>query len=355
MKEKANISPGLSICIPTYNRKNFLEKLITQLEQLIISKNLDIEVCVSDNYSDDGTWEFLKEVASKHPAFIIQQQDRNKGGDRNQIAVANLASSKWILVMGDDDLIVEANLINLLEELPSLEKYDFVLLNTKISAERNLINLDHGVLTSSQLKKNLKKSASEYGFIGSHLMSQKVVVEKNKRNFKDMKAWSGFSTFIYSSTQAEVFFYSKPIVWQDANGQALTWQPNHWFQLSLRMLQILINSSKESRDLSFSKDIITGNLFSINFFKIFYASFLYKEHETLAVINSEEYIDVASVMPPHTRFIHKILCSMIFRIPTRAHHFFIQKILKKDLEKYMFNGEVDQRDGIKDYPDMLNK
>ena len=255
MKEKANISPGLSICIPTYNRKNYLEKLITQLVQLIISKNLDIEVCVSDNYSEDGTWEFLKEVASKHPAFIIQQQDRNIGSDRNQIAVANLASSKWILVMGDDDLLVEANLINLLEELPSLEKYDFILLNTKISEEQNLINLDHGVLTPSQLKKNLKKSTTEYGFIGSHLMSRKVVAEKSRRNYKDLRSWSGFATFIYSSTLTDIYFYSKPIVWQSANGQALTWQYTHWFQLTLRMLQVLIDSSKESRDLSFSKDI----------------------------------------------------------------------------------------------------
>ena len=355
MKEKANISPGLSICIPTYNRKNYLEKLITQLVQLIISKNLDIEICVSDNCSEDGTWEFLKEIAVKHPAFIIHQQDRNIGADRNHIAVANLAASKWILVMGDDDLIVEANLINLLEELPSLEKYDFVLLNTKISAEQNLFNLDHGVLTYSQLKKSLKKSTTEYGFIGSHLMSKKVAVEKNKRDLKDMKAWSGFSTFIYSSTQAEIYFYSKPIVWQNGGGAALTWQYTHWFQLSLRMLQVLINSSKESRDLSFSKDIITGNLFSINFFRNFYASFLYKEHETFAVINGEQYIDVASLMPPHARFIHKILCNMIFRIPTGAHHFFVQKILKKDLEKFMDNGEVDEKDGIKHNPDLLEK
>jgi glycosyltransferase involved in cell wall biosynthesis len=355
MKEKVNTSPGLSICIPTCNRKHFLENLIAQLAKLIISKNLDIEVCVSDNYSEDGTWEFLKEIAAKHPSFIIQQQDRNIGADRNQIAVANLASSKWILVMGDDDLVVETNLINLLEELPSLEKYDFILLNTKISAEQNLINLDHGVLTSSQLKKNLKKSTSEYGFIGSHLMSRKVVAEKSKRNYKDLRGWSGFATFIYSSTLAEIYFYSKPIVWQDANGQAMTWQYTHWFQLTLRMLQVLIDSSKESRDLSFSKEIITGNLFSINFFRNFYASFLYKEHETFAVINGEEYIDVASLMPPHTRFIHKILCSMIFRIPTRAHHFFVQKILKKDLEKYIFNGEIDQRDGIKNDPDILVK
>ena len=73
------------------------------------------------------------------------------------------------------------------------------------------------------------------------------------------------------------------------------------------------------------------------------------------MINGEEYLDVASLMPPHSRFIHKILCSMIFRIPTRAHHFFVQKILKKDLEKYIFNGEIDQRDGIKNDPDILVK
>jgi len=355
MVQKTNkSSPLLSVCIPTFNRRDFLETLITQLIHLIEIRCLNIEVCVSDNYSDDGTWEFLKKLSAKYSQFTIKKQSQNIGGANNQLAVTDLASSEWILLVGDDDIFIEENLIDLLKELPNLETYDFILLNTKISDDKNLINLDHGHVKNEKLKESLKKSIFEYGFMGSHLMSKKVASEKDKRYQEASRSWPGFSTFVYNAVQSEVYFHSKPIVWQDANGQAMTWQPNHWFQLSLRMLQVLIDSSKKSKDLHFSKDIVFGNIFSIIFFKNYYSSLLYKKEETYKIINSEEYLNVLSHLPIHISFMHKAICCIILWIPKFIHHFFVIKVLNKDIEKYIFTGSVDERDGVSKDPKVLN-
>ena len=354
VKKKNKSSPLLSICIPTFNRKDFLETLITQLVHIINNHHLDIEVCISDNHSDDGTWEFLEELSFEYPQFSITQQDQNIGGDKNQLAVARLASAEWILIVGDDDIFMEENLIELLKELPNLGTYDFILLNTKISDNKNLISLDHGHVNSDNLKDSLKNSIFEYGFMGSHLMSKKVASEKNNRDYKELRSWSGFSTFIYSAAQSEIYFHSKPVIWQDANGQAMTWQPTHWFQLSLRMLQVLIDSSKRSKDTHFSKDIVAGNIFSIIFFKNYYSSFLYKKEETFNVIRSEEYLNVLSHLPMYIRLMHKVICHIIIRIPNAVHHFFVKRVLNKDIGKYIFTGNVDERDGVSKDPNILN-
>ena len=54
----------LSICIPTYNRKVFLKENIDAILSQVTPGFEDlIELCISDNASDDGTLELLKEYA----------------------------------------------------------------------------------------------------------------------------------------------------------------------------------------------------------------------------------------------------------------------------------------------------
>ena len=97
--------PLLSICIPTFNRKKYLEILLSQIEHLIQQDYLDIEICISDNSSDDGSWEYIKKFASQSSRVHIKRQEINIGGNRNLIDITSIASGKWILVIGDDDTL----------------------------------------------------------------------------------------------------------------------------------------------------------------------------------------------------------------------------------------------------------
>ncbi|MBA3028633.1 MAG: glycosyltransferase family 2 protein [Desulfobacteraceae bacterium] len=47
----------LTISIPTFNRLELLKKTLQSIEPL--KNNSDIELLVTDNNSDDGTWERL--------------------------------------------------------------------------------------------------------------------------------------------------------------------------------------------------------------------------------------------------------------------------------------------------------
>ena len=59
------IQPLVTLCIPTYNRSQFLEKC---LAQIVCQKGFDerIEVVILDNCSTDNTKEIVKSFTKKY-------------------------------------------------------------------------------------------------------------------------------------------------------------------------------------------------------------------------------------------------------------------------------------------------
>ena len=117
----------LSICIPTYNRVNYLkESLETLLPQAV---RLGVEVCVSDNCSTDGTSSFLAEISHEFRCFKYEVQEENIGLDRNMFAAISMGRAQYIYPLGDDDLIPEGSLSVILDAIESHSDIDMILLN----------------------------------------------------------------------------------------------------------------------------------------------------------------------------------------------------------------------------------
>jgi abequosyltransferase len=97
----------LSICIPTYNRVNFLKKnveiIISQIKQT--RRFADIEICVSDNCSLDGTESIIQSFMKDNPDVIIkyQKNESNIGFDLNAVQVMRMARNEYSILWGDDD------------------------------------------------------------------------------------------------------------------------------------------------------------------------------------------------------------------------------------------------------------
>ena len=108
---RSNIGRGvampykLSICIPTYNRISLLKKLLEQICSMVGKSNHSdaVEICISDNGSDDGTWLVLEDYAARFGFLSICRNETNQGFGRNLWQVANLAQGEYIYFTGDDD------------------------------------------------------------------------------------------------------------------------------------------------------------------------------------------------------------------------------------------------------------
>lgn len=90
-----------------------LEKLIESIS--VQSKDyFDIEVCISDNASTDGTDDQICEWISKYKLDIIYKKNSmNIGPDRNYIAAVSMATGDYCWLFGSDDLLADDALARL--------------------------------------------------------------------------------------------------------------------------------------------------------------------------------------------------------------------------------------------------
>lgn len=99
-------TPLLSICIPTFNRKKYLQEcldsIFCQLKDEEYLKN--IEVIISDNASNDGTRELASIYKKKHKNLFYYRNKQNLGGRVNAIKVATYAKGDYIWFLSDDDV-----------------------------------------------------------------------------------------------------------------------------------------------------------------------------------------------------------------------------------------------------------
>jgi len=104
--------PLVSVCIPTYNRKDYLKET---LDSVFAQTYKDYEVVVVDDGSTDGTQEMIKNsnygVRYCRAKHIGQQAVRNK--------LIELAESKYITFLDSDDLLFPDTLERLMKVIDS--------------------------------------------------------------------------------------------------------------------------------------------------------------------------------------------------------------------------------------------
>lgn len=92
----------LSICIPTYNRKDLLRQtLLSLLPQL----SEEMEIVVSDNASIDGTDTMIAELMRRYAQIRYHRWPENMGADRNYLRAVEAAHGEYCWLFGSDDLV----------------------------------------------------------------------------------------------------------------------------------------------------------------------------------------------------------------------------------------------------------
>jgi glycosyltransferase involved in cell wall biosynthesis len=91
--------PTVSICIPTYNRRDYLRET---LASIFAQTYKDYEVVIVDDGSTDGTEEILKKTA--YPVRYYWQENAGDAAARNKLI--ELATGEYIAFLDSDDLLV---------------------------------------------------------------------------------------------------------------------------------------------------------------------------------------------------------------------------------------------------------
>lgn len=154
----------LSICIPTYNRKERLEGLLKKLCEWNDNK---IKIIVIDNASTDGTEQMMK-IFNKFSNVLYLRNSENLGHDGNYLRIIEESKkySKYSLWLGDDDCVTK----EFFKDIPNLLKVynpDLLVLNS-IS------------YTNNKIKRCLKKILKYNNTI---LNIEEDLIERNYKKF----------------------------------------------------------------------------------------------------------------------------------------------------------------------------
>jgi len=111
-KFSASKKKTVSICIPTYNRKEYL---IETLNSILAQTYKDYEIVIVDDGSTDGTEDMIKELGL--PVTYHWQQNSGDAAARNKLI--ELAQGKYISFIDSDDLLLPdaiERLVKVMEE-----------------------------------------------------------------------------------------------------------------------------------------------------------------------------------------------------------------------------------------------
>lgn len=146
----------LTIAIPTYNRAYYLEILLNSILCQYKEYKSNIELIISDNASSDNTSEIINNFIKNGLDIKYYKYEQNLGPDRNIANCFIKSSSKYVWIIGDDD-ILEDNVLKLIFEVLCMEHCASLI----YLGFRNLLSVMNKT-TSSKIKFEIIKDKNKF-------------------------------------------------------------------------------------------------------------------------------------------------------------------------------------------------
>lgn len=223
----------LSICVPTYNGSRSIRECLNAIFEARRGFESLVEVIVSDNSSNDGTFEIVQQFNEINYRFY--RNESNIGFNKNLFKlIDDYAEGTFVWTIGDDDLIARQSVKFFLKYAPCM---DALLMKNGF--------LEHGTEMVLSKERNLyAKKTSYYEAVdtvanGSNLLAtfmtcaifrKKPINAIDKTNIKDSD-WSEYSKIFPNGYMLDlafreshcvfcsddIFIYSVPIErnWRD--------------------------------------------------------------------------------------------------------------------------------------------
>lgn len=111
----------ISVIIPSYNRKEFIDRAINSV---LKQKYKPVEIIVVDDGSTDGTFEYLNEQYAQIDNFKMYKNQKNSGAGFSRKVGYNKSNGSYLIFLDDDDYYTNFDFFN--HAIDILDKYENV-------------------------------------------------------------------------------------------------------------------------------------------------------------------------------------------------------------------------------------
>ena len=219
----------LSICIPTYNRanylKNCLDSIFIQLDDEKV-KNL-IEIVVSDNASQDNTFNLVKNYQSNFINLKYFRNQENIGMDDNVTNSVMKATGKYCWHIGDDDAIQNGSLSILIEVLQKKEVallgiHFYPFIDIAKALEKKVFNSENFVEYLNSAEEFCNKNYC-IATLGALIVNRKLWLAVDKSNYQTYFNYYEFALKMIGNTILPLGYIKTPLLY---TGQDYRWAEN---------------------------------------------------------------------------------------------------------------------------------
>jgi glycosyltransferase involved in cell wall biosynthesis len=313
----------ISICIPTYNRPEYLKNCLNSLAK---QTDKNFEVCVSDNHSKSNIRKIVKSFKKKLN-IKFNRNKKNLGFGLNLLKVSQMARGDFIWFLGDDDLLIPSAIFNLSKIITNNNKVDFIWVNSyyldisfikKFKNPFDTKNLPKNMTPHSKLKKNkrlkffdlIDKNISFDFLLGVYVcVFRKKKWDQNlhvidRKLIKDNRVWSNFENtcffikvFCEAFKNSDAYFCSKP---QSVNLSGVREWNNLYQMVEIVRIPEALDYYR-SKGLNFFSYIYNKNYALRNFFNYFIKILISEKEMGLNYINFQKHF-IKNLIYPNAWF-----------------------------------------------------
>ena len=212
-----------TIIIPTYNRCAMLdESLRILIPQIRIYKD-DVRLYISDNASTDGTKRIVEKYIQEEGNYLSYfRQPENIGGQNNFRHAVKSVNSKYVCLIGDDDVLFPnyvETIVNLLKEHPDVGLINYNVMSVKYDLgnshlrERNMRDLYPVIYPTG--KELIYNHLSVPSLISSNVFLRKKFVDKlDDITVGTYPGYDWMAALYYSILNDKCVFYGFPLLLQ---------------------------------------------------------------------------------------------------------------------------------------------
>lgn len=237
--------PYLTICIPTYNRKDFLISTLSAISKFNEAK--EIEIVIADDASDDETGLWVGEFAKRHKKLnvVYKRFKKRMFFDKMVLAVVGMAHGKYCWLISDDDIPLPGSLAKIKQIVTKDPGVSFIHMNyvrfdnllQKVTSKRmvgSVIRDIHFLDADEFFFKPV--SDSYFKFLGTNTITMSTDVfnrEKWLENSHDLNKFIGhnfihcFGICLLIKKYPDIYYIGKPSVRYLSNNHRV-WPNNIW-------------------------------------------------------------------------------------------------------------------------------
>lgn len=238
VKENNNIVPNqvlISICIVTYNHKNYISKCLNSI--LMQQTNFNFEILLGEDASTDGTREICIEYAKKYPGKIrlfLHHRENNINingsptGRFNFLYNLYTTKGKYIALCEGDDYWTDP--YKLQKQVAILEDHANVSLvysNAKIVSDNKGDYVDNDFFYSENYPSTPIKNQAFFLKNNFALLSVSIMFRKEFLGAKELELMRKFAVgdlplhFIFSG-KGDFYYINEPMVVYNDHGQGIS-------------------------------------------------------------------------------------------------------------------------------------